>query len=172
MLEALRLIVLLAFPLGVILAALRDLTSYTIPNKISLALLAAFLPVAFAAGLGLPALGVSAGVGAGMLALGMAMFALRWIGGGDAKMFAVCGLWLGWPAALPFVLWTALAGGGLALMLMTGRRLAAPVAGRGPRWVGRLLQPGGDVPYGLAICFGALVAYPTSPMVQAALGLH
>ena len=172
MIEALRLIAMLVLPLGVIIAALRDLTSYTIPNKISVALLAAFLPAALVAGFGLPQIGVSLGVGATLLALGVAMFTLRWIGGGDAKLLAACGVWLGWPAALSFCVWTALAGGGLALMLMAGRRVAVPIAGRGPPWVGRLLQPGGDVPYGLAICFGALAAYPASPIVQAALGLH
>ena len=60
------------------------------------------------------------------------MFALGWIGGGDAKLFAACMLWLGWPASAPFVIWTALAGGGLAVALLWGRRLASrsPTRGR------------------------------------------
>ena len=172
MIEALRILALVLFPMGVILAALRDLTSYTIPNRISLALLAAFLPVALLAGMSLPAIGVSAVVGGVMLAAGVGMFALRWIGGGDAKVFAVSALWLGWPAVMPFAMWTALAGGGLAVILMCGRRLGQPIIGRGPPWVGRLLTPGGDVPYGLAICFGALMAYPASPIAQAVLLPH
>jgi prepilin peptidase CpaA len=151
---------LCAFPTLVIVAALRDLTSYTIPNWISLALIALFPPVALLAGIGTAAFGISMGVGALALVAGMAMFAFGWIGGGDAKLFAAAALWLGWPAAAPFVIWTALAGGGLAVALLWTRRLAQPMASRGPAWVGRLMTPGGDVPYGLAICFGALMAYP------------
>lgn len=172
MIEALRLLALLLFPLGVVFAALRDLTSYTIPNRVSLSLLALYLPVALIMGLPLQAIGLSALIGAVMLGLGIGMFSLRWIGGGDAKVIAAAGLWLGWPAVMPFALWTALAGGGLSLILMGGRRLGAPVTDRAPAWVGRLLTPGGDVPYGLAICFGALMAYPASPIAQAALGVR
>jgi len=172
MIEALRILALVAFPMGVILAALRDLTSYTIPNTISLALLAAFAPVALVAGLSLPTIGLGLIVGAVMLAAGVGMFAARWIGGGDAKVIAVSALWLGWPAVMPFALWTALAGGGLAVCLMCGRRIGQPLIGRGPAWIGRLLTPGGDVPYGLAVCFGALIAYPASPIAQAILQSH
>ncbi len=160
---------LCAFPAMVIVAALRDMTSYTIPNWISLALIAAFPPVALLAGMSLPLMGVSALVGVAALVAGIAMFALGWIGGGDAKLFAACGLWLGWPAALPFAMWTALAGGGLAVALLWGRRLGQPIAARGPTWFGRLMTPGENVPYGLAICFGALVAFPQSVIAQAAL---
>jgi prepilin peptidase CpaA len=168
MIEAVRILALAPFPLAMIVAALRDLTSYTIPNRISLALLAAFVPVALLAGMSLPALGLSVLVGGAMLGVAVGMFALRWIGGGDAKVLAVSALWLGWPAVMPFAVWTALAGGGLAVILMCGRRLSQPIVARGPPWVGRLLTPGGDVPYGLAICVGALMAYPASPIVQAA----
>ena len=31
------------------------------------------------------------------------------------------------------------------------------------------MTPGGDVPYGLAICFGALVAFPESTIAQHAI---
>jgi prepilin peptidase CpaA len=172
MIEVLRILALALFPAALILAALRDVTSYTIPNRISLALLAAFVPVALLAGMSPPAIGASAMVGVAMLGAGVGMFALRWIGGGDAKVIAVGALWLGWPAVMPFAVWTALAGGGLAVILMCGRRLGQPIVARGPPWVGRLLTPGGDVPYGLAICFGALMAYPASPIVQAGFLRH
>jgi len=169
MIALLHTLTLCAFPALVIVAALRDMTSYTIPNWISLALIAAFAPVAMLAGFDLSSTGVALGVGAIGLVAGIAMFALGWIGGGDAKLFAACILWLGWPAAAPFALWTALAGGGLAVALLWGRRLGQPVADKGPAWFGRLMTPGGDVPYGLAICFGALMAFPESLIAQHAL---
>jgi prepilin peptidase CpaA len=96
------------------------------------------------------------------LAAGIAMFALGWIGGGDAKLFAACALWMGWPGILPFLMWTSIAGGGLAVMLLWSRKLAAALPALGPAWFGRLMQPKGDVPYGLAIAVGALAAFPVS----------
>ncbi len=170
MISTLHAAALFILPLAVIFAAMRDVTSYTIPNWISLALAAAFVPAALLTGLGLPAFGLALAVGVIALVAGIVMFALGWIGGGDAKLFAACGLWLGWQAALPFLMWTTLAGGGLAVALLWGRRLGQPIAHRGPSWFGRLMQPGADVPYGVAICFGALVAFPYSLIAHAALG--
>jgi prepilin peptidase CpaA len=169
--DVLHTLVLMIFPLVVIVAAMRDVTSFTIPNWISLAAAILFAPAALALGLPLNALGVCALVGLAALVMGIAMFALGWIGGGDAKLFAACGLWLGWPAALPFVLWTAIAGGGLAVILLWSRRLVQPAAGASPPWVSRLMTPGGDVPYGLAIAAGALIAFPQSLMMHGTGGL-
>ena len=166
--SALHTLILMIFPLVVIVAAMRDVTSFIIPNWISLAAAALFVPCALALGLPLGALGVCALVGVAALVSGIGMFALGWIGGGDAKLFAACALWLGWPAVAPFVIWTALAGGGLAVMLLWSRRLAQPVVAGGPAWVGRLMTPGGDVPYGLAIAAGALIAFPQSLMMHGA----
>jgi prepilin peptidase CpaA len=157
------------FPAAVIVAAIRDVTTITIPNWISLAIIAAFLPMAVLAHAPLGALEGAAIVGASALALSVIMFALGWVGGGDAKLFAACALWLGWPALMPFLLWTSVAGGCLSVALLWSRKLASSYPGMGPAWFGRLMQPGGDVPYGLAIAVGALMAFPQSVLVHAAL---
>jgi prepilin peptidase CpaA len=164
----LSLLVLLIFPLLAIVAAVKDLTSYTIPNWIPIALIAAFPLGALAAHLSLGAVGLHAGVGAGALVLGMVLFALGWIGGGDAKLFAAAGLWLGWPASLTFLLTTCLAGGALAAVLLGLR--SAPVRAAipgGPAWLMRLSEPGEAVPYGVAIALGALAAFPISTLAAA-----
>ena len=153
------------FPLLVIVAALKDLTTFTIPNWISLALVAAFYPAALALGAPLSVIGICTLVGVAALLVGMVMFALNWIGGGDAKVLAASALWVGWPAVLPFVLATAVAGGALALLLMQMRStLLKPWFERGPAWVTRLATEGGDAPYGVAICVGALFALPQSAL--------
>ena len=160
------------FPALVITAALRDMVSYRIPNWISLALLAGFPLAALALGLPLPTVGLCCAVGAGGLVAGMAMFALRWIGGGDAKLFAAAALWLGWPAAMPFLAITGLAGGALALGLLAMRSVwLRPLVAAGPPWLNRLAEPGENVPYGLAIAVGALAAFPGSPFAAAFQGL-
>ena len=164
----LRELTLLVFPAVVIAAAFTDATSYTIPNRISIALALAFLPAALLVGLPLGSLALSLGVGLAALAAGIALFTFRVLGGGDAKLMAACLLWLGAAAAAPFLLWTAVAGGVLAGALLMGRRLPAAVTALGPRWIGRLLQPGGDVPYGVAIAAGALAAFPASSIAKLA----
>ena len=159
-------LLLLIFPAAVIAAAITDATRYIIPNRLTAALALAFAPVALAVGLPLPTFAICAGAGLAALAVGVGLFALRIVGGGDAKLAAACVLWLGPPAAFTFLLWTAMAGGALAVGLMLARRAPALVTARGPVWVGRLLAPGGDVPYGVAIAVGALAAFPLSPLAR------
>jgi len=40
----------------------------------------------------------------------------------------------------------------------------------GPAWFARLAEPGENVPYGLAIAVGALLALPASPFMAAFTG--
>ena len=166
MIHALQTLLLLIFPVLVIGAALRDATSYTIPNWISLALAGAFPVAALALGLPLSAFAVSLGVGAAALVAGMAMFALRWIGGGDAKLFAAAALWLGLEPSLTYLAVTGVAGGALAVSLLGLRSThVRPFVPNGPAWFARLVEPGENVPYGVAIAIGALVAFPGSALV-------
>jgi len=166
MFHALQTALLLIFPVLVIGAALRDATSYTIPNWISLALVAAFPVAALALGLPLAAIGVSLAVGAVALVLGMIMFALRWIGGGDAKLFAAAALWLGLAPVGIYLAVTGVAGGALAVGLLGLRSThVRPWLPARPAWLARLVEPGENVPYGVAICIGALAAFPASALM-------
>jgi prepilin peptidase CpaA len=163
MIPLIQLVLLFSFPLMVIVAAMRDATSFTIPNWISLAIVGLFFPAAFALGMPLQQIGVCMAVGLAGLIAGMAMFAVGWIGGGDAKLFGAAALWLGWSALVPYLLITALAGGALALGLLFARsRYLAPYTTGMGGWLGRLATPGENVPYGVAIAVGALLAFPES----------
>ncbi|MBU2116421.1 MAG: prepilin peptidase, partial [Alphaproteobacteria bacterium] len=75
-------------PALVIAAGLKDLTSMTIPNWISGILVIGFFPAALAVGLAPMAMATHVGVAIAALFVGAGMFALRWIGGGDAKLIA------------------------------------------------------------------------------------
>jgi prepilin peptidase CpaA len=167
--------ILMVFPALVILGGVKDLVSYRIPNWISLALIAGFLAAAgasLAAGASPTALGLNLAVGAAGLVAGVVMFALGWIGGGDAKLFAAAALWVGWPGAATFLAITGLAGGGLALLLLSLRSpIMRPLVTAGPAWFARLSEPGESVPYGVAIAIGALAAFPASALVKAAVAL-
>jgi prepilin peptidase CpaA len=94
------------------------------------------------------------------------MFALGWIGGGDAKIIAAGGLWLGLPGAPSFLMWTTVAGELFGLGVILARAWAQLWAGRAPTWLSRLLEPKGDIPYGVAIAAGALIAFPQSALVH------
>jgi len=113
-------------------------------------------------------IGSDAAVFAVALLAGMGMFAAGWIGGGDAKLLAAVSLWLGLSAMPVFLIVTALAGGGLAVLLMNVRSSwVQPYLASAPAWIARLATPGADVPYGVAIAVGALVAFPQCAMVRA-----
>jgi len=158
---------ILIFPALVITAALRDVVSYTIPNWISAALVAAFPVAALAQGLPLQTMGINLGVGVAALILGMVMFAMRWIGGGDAKLFAAAALWLGWPAVPVYLGVTGIAGGAVAVGLLSLRSpLVAGYVVNSPAWLRRLAEPGENVPYGVAIAVGGLAAFPASALMQ------
>jgi prepilin peptidase CpaA len=167
-------LVLSALPLLLIVAAMKDATSMTIPNWIPLAAGAAFLVLA-PFELAPSDIGMHLLVAMGALVAGFAMFALHWVGGGDAKLLAAAALWLGLSATPEFLLWTGLAGGGLSLGLLAARRaalylpFAAPYAS-GDGALARLLAPKGDIPYGLAIAAGGLAAFPSSALFLAAVG--
>ncbi len=113
-----------------LLAAL-DIEHHWLPDRLTLPLIAAGLAVAaVAVGPGLEERLL--GAAAGYLALELIRIAYRMargregLGGGDPKMLAAIGAWLGW-ASLPFVLLGAgLIGlAGVAAMRMRGRAVAA-----------------------------------------------
>jgi prepilin peptidase CpaA len=167
MLLLLQAVLVALFPALVIVAALKDAISYTIPNWISLALIGGFVLAVPALGLTVGSLGLHVAIGLAALVLGFAMYAAHWIGGGDAKLFAVAALWLGWPAVVTYAAMTGIAGGALAMGLLALRSgYARPYMARAPAWVARLAEPGENVPYGIAIAAGALMAFPESELMR------
>lgn len=85
-------------------------------------------------------------------AIGLALFAGKIMGGGDVKLLTICCLWAGKTAIIPFVIYTSLLGGAMALALMTLRPATAYLWIRATkRLVPRLLEKGAPIPYGIAI---------------------
>ncbi|MBL4595152.1 MAG: prepilin peptidase [Robiginitomaculum sp.] len=157
-------LVLLLFPLLMMIAAWRDLVSMTIPNWISLALFGLFLVAAPLIGLSWSEFGIHIAVGFGALVITMVMFALRWIGGGDAKLFAAAALWMGWPDVGAYTVVAALAGGLLTLGVLMARKMPLPPVLYSQKWLEHLLKKDGDLPYGIALCAGALYLFPNSAL--------
>lgn len=163
------LLILAIFPAAMALAAVTDLLTLTVPNRIVIALAALFFVVAPLSGLGLAAIGLHAGLALVALALGFALFSLGLVGGGDAKLFAATCLWLGPQAVAVYAVSAALIGGALALLLLVWRGLPLPALLATHGWLVRLHDPKEGMPYGIALAAAGLLAYAQSP-VMAALG--
>ena len=153
-----------------LLVAYKDATSMTIPNWISLALLAGFFLITPFVWQGLEVFGTHLLVGFAFFAAGFAMFAFGWLGGGDAKLMAATGIWWLWDDAFLYVSYTTIAGGILALFLLLGRKYI-PVRVLTSRFAQQMLKDEKKMPYGIALAVGALLTLPQSAIFKAALGL-
>lgn len=121
-------VILFAFTVLLVVAAVGDWRRYLIPNWISLALLALYPPFVLSSNLlGPPAAAVpwaaSLGVAAIVFAVLAGLFALNKLGGGDVKLISVLSLWAGPGLLAGFLVITSLAGGLLALVAMARARL-------------------------------------------------
>ena len=135
-------------------AAASDITSRRVSNRLNLMILALGLGWRTSiGGIGMAALGI-AGAIAGIAML-WPLFAARWLGGGDVKLLAALGAWLG-PTATGVACLLGLAGGGVlaaAFALAGGAALRREVAShvaasvltmttpRAPRRAARLTVP-------------------------------
>jgi len=166
----LTLYIIFVFAGCMLAASWSDLTSMTIPNWISLVLVAGFFILTPFAWQGWAVFGTHILVGLTCFAVGVGMFALGWMGGGDAKLFAATSLWWMWPDLWVYLVYTAIAGGVLAIFLLVGRKYL-PVKVLTTDWMHRLFKDEKKMPYGLALAFGALTTLPKSDIYQFAATL-
>lgn len=166
----------LAFTGLLLLAAFTDVRERRIPNSLTVTgILAGPVLWGLLAG---PGAAVGAMLGAGLaLVVGMALFALGALGGGDAKLLAVVGAFLGPVRLLVACLVIAVLGGVLALSMAIGTRRLGPTlistwmlglnlvtfGRRGSRM--SIDSPGSHtLPYGAVIAAGAMVTWFFLPM--------
>ena len=159
--------ILLVFPALMAYAAVSDLLTMTIPTRLTLALVAAFLAFAILSGLGWQEVLMHAAAGAAVLAVTFALFAFGWIGGGDAKLAAAADLWLGFGMLIEYFFVASVAGGALTLAILAMRKLPLPATTLGWEWLSRLHHPQAGVPYGIALAAAALMVYPHAPIFAA-----
>ena len=152
----LYLIIILGFAGLLLAAALSDVRSLTIPNRICVAIALLYPAYVLTAPQDVNWTG-AAMVAGGFLAAGFIFFALRAMGGGDAKLLAAAALWAGPELILPFVFLTAVAGGGMAVVLwlrhLYSRAAAPSLLFATPTDSDFLKRP---MPYGVAIAAGGL----------------
>lgn len=157
-----RLIMLLPIALTVaacLIASYFDVRARRIPNVLTGSLAAAALLVHGVEGL--RPLGVTIAVMASLMAVGTLIYARGGIGGGDVKLAAAASGMLSYPLLVPFLLYTAIGGGFLAVAFLAARGKGNPV----PRAVLMTVMgaPGlaatkiESMPYAVAFAFGAIL---------------
>jgi len=145
------------------IAVLTDLRSRRIPNVLTAALALAALVLHATQGLVPFALACATLIG--VLLIGFVAFSFGWLGGGDVKLLAAGAAALGLPDAVPFMIYTAIGGGLLALavaiamgrlksVLASVTLLLRPFAYKGTVAVAPAKSI--TLPYAVAIAFGAV----------------
>ncbi|MEO7177573.1 MAG: prepilin peptidase [Allosphingosinicella sp.] len=127
---------------AMLVAAIGDWRSRTIPNWLNgtIALLA--IPFWWSVGLGLwPGVALQIGLAAGVFGLFAIAFRFGAMGGGDVKMAAALALWLPFGGVVKLLVIMSIAGGVLTLAMLAAHRMAKASG-----------QP--EIPYGIAIAFG------------------
>jgi prepilin peptidase CpaA len=152
---------ILIFPLAMAFAAAMDLFTMTIPNRVSVILIATFAIIAVSAGTTWSVVGNHLMVTGAVFVAAITMYAMGWMGGGDAKLLTAASLWLG-PDLFPgYLLLVSMYGGMLAFALLYFRGITLlPKWLNQQRWALRLHDSNGGIPYGVALGAAALVVYP------------
>ena len=138
-------LLLAALALILVIAAVVDVRTYTISNRLNLAV-ALLAPVYWwSAAIPLwPDAALHVAVAVGVLALLAIAFYTGMMGGGDVKLAAALALWFSPESTVRFLVFMSIAGGLVTVVVMAMHRLRS---GEG--------KP--QVPYGVAIAIGGLV---------------
>jgi prepilin peptidase CpaA len=159
-----------ALPALLAVAAGWDLASFTIPNRLTLALVAAFILFALTLRVAPAFFGLHLLAGMIGLAIGFALFALGYIGGGDAKLYAAVALWLGPHDLLPYTLAATILGGLLTLILLALRQIPLPAGLARQDWLLKLHDQNAGIPYGVALAAGVFAIMPQAEILRLAAG--
>lgn len=158
--------ILVVFPFCMAFAAISDMLSMTIANRVSVVLVLAFAIAAPFTGMDWATYGLHFAAGGLVLAVTFVLFAMGGMGGGDAKLLAASSVWmgLGIPLMMYLVL-TAFIGGLLTLAILSYRGSPLAVFTSNNRFLRHFADEKKGVPYGVALGVGGLLAFPESPLV-------
>ena len=151
--------IICALGLGV-LASLSDLKGMVIPNYISAIVVMAFIFSYTGAALGgveiFSSLRVHLLCGGIFFIVTFIMFAMKIIGGGDAKLASAFSFWMGAHESLmAYMFYMAIGGAALAVVAVFLKKVKPLNIKNEKSWVSRVQNGESVVPYGLPIAFGA-----------------
>ena len=158
--------ILVIFPFAMANAAVSDMMSMTIANRVSLLLVGSFLVLAPLTGMPVGLIGNHLLAMAVVLAACFAFFALGVMGGGDAKLMASTSLWFGFNLdLLSYLLVASALGGVLTLAILNFRRSNVTVIAGQVDFLRRIADPKEKIPYGIALGTAGLLLYPDTPLM-------
>jgi prepilin peptidase CpaA len=163
-------VALLIFPVLMAYAASSDLLTMRIANWLVIIVVVCYAALALIVGLSWNEVGMAAAAAAIVLAISFAFFAFGWIGGGDAKLVSATSLWIGFSLMLQYLIYAALLGGALTLIILSLRRYPLPSWLARHTWIDRLHNPKSGVPYGIALAAAALLVYPETSIFKHFVG--
>jgi prepilin peptidase CpaA len=146
-------------------SAVSDFKRFTIPNEYPLALIVLFVVAFIAVTFLKPDLSVFFSFSSHFVAfvvvllITAALYAFKLLGAGDSKLMAAVGLWLGIGGLVPFLFYMSVGGGLLAaatLYLKKKPFVTTPPEGS---WLDTSQKGENRLPYGMAIAFGAVMAF-------------
>jgi prepilin peptidase CpaA len=147
-------------------AALSDLRSMTIPNAISLAMVAGFVLFAPLSDMAWQTALYCLIAALLTFTVCFVLFAMNVMGGGDAKLLSASALWFGLSFAyVEFLVHTALFGGLLTLLVLF-LRSKSTYAQMLSCYLPQSLTAGNKVPYGIAIAASGLVNLAKTTITQ------
>ena len=167
----LSLLLALVFPALMAYAAFSDLFTMRISNWLVIAVGAAYFVLALVTQLDWALVGWASATAAAALAVAFVFFAFGWIGGGDAKLIAATVLWTGLALLLQYLIYAALLGGALTLIILLLRRYPLPPRLASQAWLDRLHNPKTGVPYGIALAAAAILVYPQTAIFTRLMSL-
>ncbi|MBN8543897.1 MAG: prepilin peptidase [Alphaproteobacteria bacterium] len=142
---------LAALSLAMLAVIFYDTREFIIPNTLVVAIAMLYLPGFYFLGLN-PINGLT--TGGIVLVLGMGLFALKVMGGGDIKLLAALALWTGWSTVtVNFLIYMAVFGGLFAVAVVVLRKFAIFL----PVNLPRILRAGEPIPYGVAIALAFIM---------------
>lgn len=161
------LVILTVFPVCMLFATFYDIFTMTIPNKITLVLIAAFAICAPLAGISLETAMWSVALSLLVLVLGFGLFSAGIMGGGDVKLLAASTLWFGTALTLPYLIYGGILGGLLTIAILLYRRLPMlPLFAMKFPWLERLHDKEQGVPYGAALGPAAIIVFAYSGWME------
>lgn len=160
----------IVFPFCMLYAAVSDLMSMTITNRIPVILVTTFFCLAILTGMPWMTIGWHVLAGLLVLAATFGLFAMGSMGGGDAKLMAATATWMGLGShLLSYLLLAAVLGGGLTIFLLAYRKSAFAHLWDRPSLPRSLSLDTKGIPYGIALGAAGLIVYPQTELMAGAV---
>jgi prepilin peptidase CpaA len=158
------------FPFCMAYAAISDMLSMTIANRVSVLLVLAFVVLAPMTGMDWQTFGLHLAAGFAVLAVTFTLFALGGMGGGDAKLLAATAVWMGLGMPLmEYLVYSAALGGLLTLLILMYRGSPLAVYTGHNILLRNLADKEVGVPYGIALGIGGILVFPQTALMQWAI---